>query len=77
MKRTIAADNVLDLTHALSPTFPIWPGPANFPIRVTNMTTVAKDSYYANKWELVEHHGTHLDAPAHFAPNGVTAEVLD
>jgi kynurenine formamidase len=76
-KRTIAADNVLDLTHALAPTFPIWPGPANFPIKVTNTTTVAKDGYYANKWELVEHHGTHLDAPAHFAPEGVTAERLE
>jgi kynurenine formamidase len=73
-KRTIAADNVHDLTHALSPTFPIWPG--NVPIKVTNMTTVAKDGYYANKWELVEHHGTHLDAPAHFAPKGLTAERL-
>ena len=74
-KRTIAADNVLDLTHALSPAFPIWPG--NVPIKVTNTATVAKDGYYANKWELVEHHGTHLDAPAHFAPKGVTAERLE
>ena len=57
-KRTISADNVLDLTHVLSPTFPIWPG--SVPIKVTNMTTVAKDGYYSNKWELVEHHGTHL-----------------
>jgi kynurenine formamidase len=75
--RTIAADNVLDLTHALSPTFPIWPSPTNFPIKVTNTAAVAKDGYYANKWELVEHHGTHLDAPAHFAPKGVTAERLE
>src|SRR5262249_50303154 len=75
-KRTLAADKVLDLTHPLSPAFPVWPGPANFPIRVTNTATVAKDGYYANKWELVEHHGTHLDAPAHFPPKGVTAERL-
>jgi kynurenine formamidase len=74
-KRTIAADNALDLTHTLSPTFPIWPG--NVPIKVTNTATVAKDGYYTNKWELVEHHGTHLDAPAHFAPKGLTAERLE
>ena len=74
-KRAIAATNVLDLTHALSPAFPIWPG--NFPIKVTNTTTVAKDGYYANKWELVEHHGTHLDAPAHFAPRGVAVDRLE
>src|SRR5262249_51839343 len=74
-KRTIAADHVLDLTHLLSPTFPIWPG--NFPIKVTNRATLAKDGYYANQWELAEHHGTHLDAPAHFAAQGVTAERLE
>jgi kynurenine formamidase len=66
---------VLDLTHALSPTFPIWPG--NVPIKVTNAATVAKEGYYANRWELAEHHGTHLDAPAHFAPKGMTAERLE
>jgi kynurenine formamidase len=66
---------VLDLTHTLSPAFPIWPG--NMPIKITNTAKVAKDGYYANRWELVEHHGTHLDAPAHFAPAGATAERLN
>jgi kynurenine formamidase len=73
-RRTIAAGNVLDLTHVLSPAFPIWPG--NAPIKVTNTATPAKDGYYANRWDLAEHHGTHLDAPAHFAPGGLTAERL-
>jgi kynurenine formamidase len=76
-KRTVVADNVIDLTHPLSPAFPIWPSPTNFPIKVTNATTVAKDGYYSNRWELVEHHGTHLDAPAHFAPDGKTADRLE
>ncbi len=74
-KRTIAAGNVLDLTHPLSPAFPIWPG--NAPIKVTNAATLAREGYFANRWDVAEHHGTHLDAPAHFAPNGVTAERLE
>ncbi len=74
-KPTVTADNVLDLTHPLSPAFPIWPG--NPPIKVTNTATVAKEGFYANKWEVVEHHGTHLDAPAHFAPKGRTAEQVE
>jgi len=74
-KLTISADNVLDLTHPLSPAFPIWPG--NLPIKLTNTATVAKDGFYANKWEVVEHHGTHLDAPAHFIPKGRTAEQVE
>jgi kynurenine formamidase len=73
-KRTIAADRVLDLTHTLSPTFPIWPG--NEPIKLTNKGTVAKDGFYANRWDVGEHHGTHLDAPAHFS-TGATAEKID
>jgi kynurenine formamidase len=74
-KRAIAAGKVLDLTHVLSPAFPIWPG--NTPLKVTKTATVAKDGYYANRWELAEHHGTHLDAPAHFAAKGLTAERLE
>jgi kynurenine formamidase len=73
-KRTIAADNVLDLTHTLSPTFPIWPG--NEPIKITNKGTFAKNGFYSNRWDIGEHHGTHLDAPAHCS-NGVTAERVE
>lgn len=71
-KRTIPADTVLDLTHTLSPAFPIWPG--NEPIAVTNKGTFAKNGFYSNRWDVGEHHGTHLDAPAHCSANGPTAE---
>jgi kynurenine formamidase len=74
-KRTIAADTVLDLTHTLSPTFPIWPG--SEPIKVTNKSTHAKTGFYSNRWDVGEHHGTHLDAPAHCSASGATAEKLD
>ncbi|QJW93562.1 cyclase family protein [Frigoriglobus tundricola] len=74
-KRTIAADQVQDLTHTLSPAFPIWPG--NEPIRVTNKGTFAKTGFYSNRWDVGEHHGTHLDAPAHCSASGATAERVD
>ncbi len=73
-KRTIAATNVLDLTHTLSPTFPIWPG--NEPIKLTNKGTFAKNGFYSNRWDVGEHHGTHLDSPSHCSP-GITAEKID
>lgn len=72
-KRVIAADNILDLTHTLSPTFPIWPG--NEPIKLTNKGTFAKNGFYSNRWDIGEHHGTHLDAPAHCSA-GDTAEKI-
>lgn len=74
-KRTIPADKVLDLTHTLSPTFPIWPG--NEPIKVTNKITFDKTGFYANRWDVGEHHGTHLDSPAHCSANGATVEKVD
>src|SRR5262245_45627543 len=74
-KRVIAADKIVDLTHTLSPTFPIWPG--NEPIKLTNKSTFAKNGFYSNRWDIGEHHGTHLDAPAHCSANGATAEKID
>jgi kynurenine formamidase len=72
--KTLSYRNVADLTHVLSPTFPIWPG--NAPIRITPKASVARDGYFANRWEVGEHHGTHLDSPAHFVEGGTTAERL-
>jgi kynurenine formamidase len=74
-RRTIAASNVLDLTHTLSPTFPIWPG--NEPITITGKSVYAKDGFYSNRWDIGEHHGTHLDSPAHCSANGSTVEKID
>ena len=74
-KRVVAADHVADLTHTLSPAFPIWPG--NAPIKVTNKGTFAKNGFYSNRWEIGEHHGTHLDAPAHCSAAGATAERVE
>ncbi|MBA4067628.1 MAG: cyclase [Isosphaera sp.] len=74
-KRVVAADHVADLTHTLSPAFPIWPG--NAPIKVTNQKTFAKNGFYSNRWEIGEHHGTHLDAPAHCSAAGATAERVE
>jgi kynurenine formamidase len=75
VKRTIAADKVLDLTHTLSPTFPIWPG--NEPIKITNKKRFAQHGFYSNRWDIGEHHGTHLDSPSHCSANGATAEKID
>src|SRR5215218_5214955 len=73
-KRVIPADKILDLTHTLSPTFPIWPG--NEPIKITTKGTFAKNGFYSNRWDVGEHHGTHLDSPSHCSP-GITAEKID
>ncbi|GAA6733992.1 cyclase family protein [Thermus oshimai] len=65
---------VVDLTHELSPEIPLFPGAE--PMRITTLVTVRQNGYYGNRLDLWEHSGTHMDAPAHFAEGGLTAERL-
>jgi len=39
-------------------------------------TTIEADGYYQQRWSIYEHIGTHVDAPAHFNPNGRFADEL-
>lgn len=61
----ISFRHVVDLTHPLSPDFPVFP--AFRPMKVRTDVTIEKDGFFARTWEVGEHTGTHLDAPAHFA----------
>jgi kynurenine formamidase len=65
---------VVDLTHTLSASTPIWPG-AN-PIQLQTLVTHDKDGYYANQWTVHEHHGTHADAPLHFGKGTWAADEI-
>ncbi len=66
--------DVYDLTHTLSPTFPVYP--AFKPVRIVERFTMAKDGFVANEVTLDEHTGTHRDAPIHFVANTSTADRL-
>jgi len=73
--RGLSLNNLGDLTHTLTPEFPVFPG--FDPMRITNLVSVAQDGFYANRWDLGEHTGTHMDAPAHFVEGATTADALD
>lgn len=65
---------VIDLTHVMSPTFPTFDGgPA---IAMERIGELKKDGYNNYRWHIIEHAGTHLDAPIHFSDNGITAERI-
>jgi kynurenine formamidase len=55
---------VVDLTHAMGPDFPTYDGGSN--LAMETVVTLAKDGYNMYRWHLVEHTGTHMDAPIHF-----------
>src|SRR5437016_11247348 len=61
---------VIDLSYALSDKLVPWPGDAKaFEAKVN--ATVEKNGYFTRSFWMLEHYGTHMDAPAHF-PGGQT-----
>jgi kynurenine formamidase len=65
---------VIDLGHSIQPTDPSWdPAPA---YERSVVATMEKDGYAAAKITVEEHFGTHVDAPAHFAPGGWTVDRI-
>jgi kynurenine formamidase len=64
----------VDLTYTLSEDFPAF-APGEEAIR-RPATTIPADGYYMQRWEIYEHTGTHVDAPAHFNPAGRYASEL-
>jgi kynurenine formamidase len=72
--RTLHAGRFVDLTHAFSPGIPHWPG---FPNEtVTTIYTYKKDGFLAQLFCHVGQWGTHVDAPAHFAPGQATVDEI-
>jgi kynurenine formamidase len=61
---------VLDLTYAISDRLVPWPGDKKF-FEATVNATVERNGYFTRSFWMLEHYGTHLDAPAHF-PSGKT-----
>ncbi len=59
---------VVDLTHAMSPEFPTFFGVPG--IALKKLKDFKTDGFNMNEWTLLEHAGTHIDAPIHFSATG-------
>lgn len=66
--------SVVDLTHTMSPAFPTFFGVPG--IEFEKKFDFKKDGFNLNWWKIVEHAGTHLDAPIHFSEAGATVEAI-
>jgi kynurenine formamidase len=64
---------VQDLTHVLTAGFPVFS--FDPPARET-LVTIPTGGFYAQKWTLGEHSGTHMDAPGHFVVDGRLAPEI-
>jgi kynurenine formamidase len=66
---------LVDLTHPLTTSFPAFT-PGEEAQRRT-VVTIEEDGYYMQEWRIIEHIGTHVDAPGHFTPGGRLAPELE
>jgi len=71
---TVRKSGLQDLTHPVTPSFPAFE-PGEEPSRRT-VTSIPADGYYMQEWTILEHFGTHVDAPAHFTAGGRTSTEL-
>ena len=68
--------HVVDLTHALNPQNPYWPGPGYAPFKYEIFATLEKDGVLSGRFTMAEHTGTHLDAPNHFVTGQISVDKL-
>lgn len=66
---------VVDLGYAVGEHVVPWPGDeGSFEARVN--ATIEKDGYFTRRIRMLEHFGTHLDAPAHFFAGQPTVDRI-
>jgi kynurenine formamidase len=74
-RRTIGFDRVVDLTHPLSPDFPVFEMFVR-PPEVQQWRNLDEHGFNTNEWRFNEHTGTHIDVPAHAQNGAVTVDQL-
>src|SRR4030088_2782465 len=66
---------VVDLSYAINDKLVPWPGDEKFFEAKVN-ASVEKNGYFTRSFWMLEHYGTHLDAPAHFPPGKTTVDQI-
>ena len=66
---------VLDLSYAINDKLVPWPGDNRWFEAQVN-ATVEKNGYFTRSFWMLEHYGTHLDAPIHFPPGKATVDQI-
>ncbi|HRW07040.1 MAG TPA: cyclase family protein [Caldilineaceae bacterium] len=68
--------HAVDLTHALSPTSPVFPGLPAFVVEKPLFTHEA-NNVSINRYTVTDHCGTHFDAPYHVYAGGLKTDEVD
>jgi kynurenine formamidase len=66
---------VIDLSYAINDKLVPWPGDEKYFEAKIN-ATVEKNGYFTRSFWMLEHYGTHMDAPVHFPPGKATVDQI-
>jgi kynurenine formamidase len=66
---------VIDLSYAINDKLVPWPGDTRWFEAKVN-ASVEKNGYFTRSFWMLEHYGTHLDAPVHFPPGTITVDEI-
>ncbi len=66
---------VVDLSYAINDKLVPWPGDKKW-FEAKDNATFEKNGYFTRSFWMLEHYGTHLDAPAHFASGKATVDQI-
>jgi arylformamidase len=66
---------IYDVTVPIAETMPVWPGDPR--VRIERVASISHgDPANVSRLHLGSHTGTHVDAPRHFVPQGLTVDRL-
>lgn len=75
--KTLSDFKIVDLSHDYSDETIYWVTAKEFELEEVFKGDTGNGYYYsANNFETAEHGGTHIDAPIHFAENGLSVDEL-
>ncbi|WP_051024791.1 MULTISPECIES: cyclase family protein [Nocardia] len=66
---------VVDLTHTVTPDFPVWTQVSK-PPQLIPVSRMAQNRYNGDEIVTYEHVGTHVDAPLHFSDGGLSVDRI-
>src|SRR4051794_2252960 len=66
---------IVDLTQTVGPATPPWPE-GGVPLEAKVTVTYDEGGCYVRRIALDEHYGTHFDAPAHYARDGLRVDAV-
>ncbi|MBX3011263.1 MAG: cyclase family protein [Caldilineaceae bacterium] len=73
MSGKVSFSGIVDLTHTLDVNFPTFGGEPQ--LELETLYTLADGGYNMFRWLVVEHTGTHMDAPFHFSDQDSADEI--